>query len=62
MFRDFDPGGTYAFSNEVRDQPRNPLAFVHEELNLVAAQTMSKPAGITFPEGKRAHHRSRIKE
>ena len=62
MFSYFNLGGIPTFSNEIRDQPRNPLAFVHEELNLIAAQTMSKPAGITFPEGKRAHHRSRIKE
>src|SRR4029077_16093470 len=37
------------FSSKLRHQPRNPLAFVHEELNLVAAQVMSKPARISFP-------------
>ena len=31
---------------------RNPLAFVHEELNFTAAQIMSKPALITFSEGE----------
>ncbi len=31
---------------------RNPLAFVHEALNLLAAQIMSKPALISFSEGE----------
>ena len=30
---------------------RNPLAFVHGALNLLAAQRMSKPALISFSEG-----------
>ena len=30
-------------------EPRNPLAFVHEGLNLLTAQTMSKPARTSFP-------------
>lgn len=31
---------------------RNPLAFVHEELNLLTAQTMSKPALTSFSTGQ----------
>ena len=31
---------------------RNPLAFVHGKLNLMAAQRMSKPAFNSFPVGK----------
>src|SRR5262249_18612693 len=38
------------FSNHLGNELRNPLAFVHEELNLVAAQIMSKPARTTLPE------------
>ncbi len=33
------------------DKTRNPLAFIHEGLNLVAAQMMGKLQGFTFPEG-----------
>jgi hypothetical protein len=32
------------------DKPRNPLAFVHEGLNLLPAQIMSKPLRITLSE------------
>jgi hypothetical protein len=38
------------FSSQPGHQPRNPLAFVHEGLNLLAAQIMSKPARISFSE------------
>jgi len=31
---------------------RNPLAFVHGALNLLAAQIMSKPGLISFSEGE----------
>src|SRR5260370_24771617 len=37
------------FNSQLPHQPRNPLAFVHEGLNLLAAQVMSKPVLITFP-------------
>src|SRR5260370_38645115 len=37
------------FNSQLRNQARNPLAFVHEGLNLVAAQVMSKPERISFP-------------
>ena len=40
-------------AHQFRDQARNPLAFVHEGLNLVAAQAMSKRAGYIFLEGER---------
>jgi len=36
--------------SQLGHQPRNPLAFVHEGLNLLAAQIMSKPAPINFSE------------
>jgi len=36
------------FSSQLGHQPRNPLAFVHEGFNLLAAQIMSKPARISF--------------
>ena len=38
------------FGSQAGHQPRNPLAFVHEGLNLLAAQIMSKPARINFPQ------------
>jgi hypothetical protein len=38
------------FGNHLGNEPRNPLAFVHEELNLLAAQIMSKPARTTLSE------------
>src|SRR6266571_1975304 len=38
------------FGSHAGHQPRNPLAFVHEGLNLLAAQIMSKPARINFPQ------------
>jgi len=34
----------------VAHQMRNPLAFAHDGLSLIAAQTMSKPRRLTFPE------------
>lgn len=37
------------FSVELPDEARNPLAFVHEGLNLIAAPMMGKPARVTFP-------------
>jgi hypothetical protein len=41
------------FSRQLCYESRNPLAFSHEGFNLVAAQIMSKPARINFPEGTR---------
>ena len=37
---------------QIGHQLRNPLAFVHGALNLLAAQRMSKPAFNSFPVGK----------
>src|SRR5438128_8812570 len=39
-------------TTQLRHQLRNPLAFVHGKLNLMAAQRMSKPAFNSFPVGK----------
>ena len=36
------------FCDQLGHESRNPLAFVHEELNLLAAQMMSKPARTSF--------------
>jgi hypothetical protein len=36
---------------QLRHESGNPLAFVHEGLNLVVPQMMGKLAGSTFPEG-----------
>ena len=36
------------FRAQLRHEPRNPLAFGHEELNLSMAQVMSKQARISF--------------
>jgi hypothetical protein len=47
---------------QLLDQLRNPLAFVHEEPNLSAAQTMGKPAPTISPEDERARHRAHDKE
>jgi hypothetical protein len=38
------------FGTQLGHKLRNPLAFVHEVLNLLAAQIMSKPARTIFPE------------
>ena len=38
------------FPSQLGHPLRNPLAFVHEGLNLLAAQIMSKPARINFSE------------
>jgi len=38
------------FGNPLGNELRNPLAFVHEELNLLVAQIMSKPARTTLSE------------
>jgi hypothetical protein len=51
MFLDFTEGAIRIFSHELRDQSRNPLAFAHEGLNLVAAQAMSKLVSIILSEG-----------
>ncbi|HZD06660.1 MAG TPA: hypothetical protein VE176_00350, partial [Candidatus Limnocylindrales bacterium] len=37
---------------QLSHQLRNPLAFAHGRLNLLAAQIMSKPALNSFSEGK----------
>ena len=39
-------------TTQLRHQLRNPLAFAHGKLNLLAAQIMSKPAFNSFSEGK----------
>jgi hypothetical protein len=51
MFLDFNEGDIRIFSNEFRNQSRNPLAFAHGGLNLVAAQAMSKLVSIILLEG-----------
>jgi hypothetical protein len=38
------------FTSQLGHPLRNPLAFVHEGFNLLAAQIMSKPARISFSE------------
>jgi hypothetical protein len=43
------PGKDDTFRAQLGHESRNPLAFVHEELNLPTAQTMSKQARISFP-------------
>ena len=52
MFQDVSLVRIDIFSNQLGHEPRNPLAFAHEELNLLTAQTMSKPARINFFEGQ----------
>ena len=47
-------------ANQFRYESRNPLAFVHEEFNVVPARMRSKPAGGT--EDKRERDCSRDKE
>jgi hypothetical protein len=39
-------------TGQIGHKLRNPLAFVHGALNLLAAQRMSKPALISFSEGE----------
>jgi len=41
------------FSSELSHESRNPLAFAHRGLNLLAAQMMSKLTRSSFPEGRR---------
>jgi hypothetical protein len=41
-----------AFSSQLCHESRNPLAFAHRGLNLLAAQMMSKLTRSTFPDGK----------
>src|SRR5947208_4568759 len=48
MTRDLDFFGIEIFAAQLRHESRNPLAFVHEELNLLVALMMSKQAGIIF--------------
>jgi len=52
MFRDVSLVRIDIFNNQLAYEPRNPLAFVHEELNLLTAQTMSKPARTSFSQGQ----------
>ena len=40
------------FSSQLCHESRNPLAFAHRGLNLLAAQMMSKLTRSTFPDGK----------
>ena len=50
MTRDVDFPGIEIFANHLRHESRNPLAFIHEELNLLVALMMSKQAGVIFLE------------
>ena len=60
VIADFTARWICIVSNELAHEPRNPLAFVHQELNVVPALIMSKPAGCT--EDKRMHSGARAKE
>src|ERR1044072_2948922 len=44
MFHDVCLFRVDIFNNQLSHEPRNPLAFVHEGINLSAAHTMSKPS------------------
>ena len=48
MAYDLDFPGMEIFAAQLRHESRNPLAFVHEGLNLLVALMMSKQAGIVF--------------
>ena len=48
MFCDVLPVSIDIFHPNLGNELRNPLAFVHEELNLPTAQMMSKPARTSF--------------
>ena len=52
MFHDVSLVCIDIFNNQLGHEPRNPLAFAHEELNLLTAQTMSKPARTSFSKGQ----------
>jgi hypothetical protein len=52
MFHDVPVARIDIFNNQLGHEPRNPLAFAHEELNLLTAQTMSKPARTSFSKGQ----------
>ena len=52
MFQDVSLVRIDIFNNQLGHEPRNPLAFAHEELNLLAAQMMSKPARTSFFDGQ----------
>jgi len=56
MFRDVSLLRIDIFNNQLGHEPRNPLAFVHEEPNLSTAQTMSKPSRISFFEERYCPH------
>ena len=48
MLCDLDLVWIAIFSSQLSHESRNPLAFVHEESNLLVAQTMSKRARTGF--------------
>jgi hypothetical protein len=50
MFPDVFLARLAVFTGQLCYEPRNLLAFVHEGLNLLVAQMMSKPARTSFPE------------
>jgi hypothetical protein len=54
MRRDIDFRRIDGFTNKLLDEARNPLAFVHEGLNLPAAQMMGKPRGFIFSQSSAA--------
>jgi hypothetical protein len=56
MFHDVSHLRIDIFNNQLGHEPRNPLAFIHEELNLSTAQTMSKPARTSFSEEQDCPH------
>ncbi len=52
--------GTFSFfPGQPTDESRNPLAFVHEEPTLLAAQQMSKLAVSTLQQTLHPHRRTR---
>jgi hypothetical protein len=62
MIRDGNGAKIDIFSFQLADEPRNPLAFAHEGLNLTAAQMMGNPRGFIFPESSPEDFRGRSQE
>ncbi len=62
MIRDCTGAKIDILSFQFADETRNPLAFVHEGLNLTAAQMMGKPRGFIFPESSPESFRGRNQE
>jgi hypothetical protein len=52
MFPDVSLVRIDIFNHQLGHEPGNPLAFVHEGLNLITAQMMSKLARTSFSESQ----------